>query len=406
MTENQNPAGQPANEPDPTAADPSPESVAPEASALADAVAGDTAPADLATVPDDDARDAPLLSRRALLLGGAVAGGVLLTGAGFLLGRGTAPRAVAAAVPRVGPTLLTRTALRISHGGGICEAPLYAGVFTGIFKDHGLNVELVKSAAGENTKDGISAGKYVAGPGIFFSWLKPIEQGLDVKLTLGLHEGCLRLVVPTDSAYTDVAQLRGKKIGVGTIGDSAMSFFSLDLVDAGINPDPEAGEVEWVVFDTDVLPQALKDGQIDAIAASDPFGLLPTLDGSARQLASNQTGLNAQHYCCAAAINGRFIREEPEAARALAEAWAEGSRYVGANTEEVAHLEVDRKLVAAKFEDVHAILKTYGFNPSAKGLRTEIEPGIVKFAKTGYLDKDTDPKALADLVYADLGIAW
>ncbi|MFF2269114.1 ABC transporter substrate-binding protein [Cellulosimicrobium cellulans] len=359
---------------------------------------------------DDDARDAPLVSRRSLLVGGITAGALILGGAGgYLLGSSRSAGAVGAAAgpsPSVGPTLLTKTPLKIIEGGGICEAPLYAAKYTGIFKDFGLDVELIRSAAGEDTKDGISSGKYAAGPGIFFSWLKPIEQGLDVKLTLGLHEGCLRLVILNDSPYEDVQKLRGQRIGVASIGDSAMSFFSLDLLDAGINPDPEAGEVEWVVYDRDLLPKALQDGEVAAIAASDPVALLPKLDGYARELANNQQGLNAQHYCCATAINGTLIRDEPEVARALSEAWAEGSRYVGANVDEIARLEVDEGLVAADYEDVRAILSTYGFNPSAKGLREEIEPGIAKFAKTGYLDAGTDPKQLADLVYADLGLTF
>ncbi|MFF3066525.1 ABC transporter substrate-binding protein [Oerskovia sp. NPDC057915] len=362
---------------------------------------------------DDDATDGPLISRRHLLVGGVAVGALLLGGGGgYLLGASrsaaVSPAAAVAggASPSVGPTLLTTKVLRIVEGGGICEAPLYAAHHLGIFKDYGLNVEVVRSAAGEDTKDGISSGTYAGGPGIFFSWLKPIEQGLDVKLTTGLHEGCLRLVVLNDSPYDDVSLLRGKKIGVSSIGNSAMSFFSLDLLDAGINPDPAAGEVEWVVYDNDILPQALQDGEIQAVAASDPVALLPTLGGYAHELANNQQGLNAQTYCCATAINGALVRDEPEVAKALTEAWAEGARYVGANIDEIAQLEVDKKLVAADVETVRSVLTTYGFSPSAVGLRKEIEPGIAKFAKTGYLDQGTDPKKLADLVYADLGLTW
>ncbi|GAA3207173.1 ABC transporter substrate-binding protein [Oerskovia jenensis] len=370
-------------------------------------------PYDPSLLHDDDATDGPLISRRHLLVGGVAVGALLLGGAGgYLLGASrsaaVSPAGAVAggASPSLGPTLLTTKVLRIVEGGGICEAPLYAAHHLGIFKDYGLNVEVVRSAAGEDTKDGISSGTYAGGPGIFFSWLKPIEQGLDVKLTTGLHEGCLRLVVLNDSPYDDVALLRGKKIGVSSIGNSAMSFFSLDLLDAGINPDPAAGEVEWVVYDNDILPQALQDGEIQAIAASDPVALLPTLGGYAHELANNQQGLNAQTYCCATAINGALVRDEPEVAKALTEAWAEGARYVGANIDEIAQLEVDKQLVAADVETVRSVLTTYGFSPSAVGLRQEIEPGIAKFAKTGYLDQGTDPKKLADLVYADLGLTW
>ena len=70
-----------------------------------------TAPAPLDPSADDDARDAPLVSRRALLVGGITAGALLLGGAGgYLLGSGRAARtAGAACTPSAGTTLLTST---------------------------------------------------------------------------------------------------------------------------------------------------------------------------------------------------------------------------------------------------------------------------------------------------------
>ncbi|MFC8526244.1 ABC transporter substrate-binding protein [Nocardia sp. NPDC057227] len=334
----------------------------------------------------------PALSRRTLLAGTGIAAAVVAGGglAAWLTTRRT---------PGTGGV---DRALRIGFGGGVCEAPLYVAHHQRIFEKHGLNVEIIKTG-GDEIKDAVGAGKLDAAPGIFFSWLKPIEQGIDAKLAAGLHEGCLRIVVPNDSPITSVAQLRDKPVGVAAIGDSAMSFFSLDLVDAGLNP---SEDVDWRVFANDQLPDALARGEIVAIAASDPTGLLPTLKGKARELTNNSQGANRQLYCCATAVNGRLLREEPDTARKLITAWAEGSRWAGANITETAKIEVDNKYAAADLGTVEAMLKSYGFNPSANRLKGEITPGIAKFAKTGYLDRKTDPEALATKVYADLGLSW
>lgn len=342
----------------------------------------------LAAVPEPAAG----LSRRGLLAGAGAAAAVVAGGglAAWLTTRRT---------PGTGG--VNRT-LKIGHGGGICEAPLFAAVHQGIFAKHGLNVEIVKTG-GDQIKDAVGAGKLDAAPGIFFSWLKPIEQGIDAKLAAGLHEGCLRIVVPPDSPITSVAELRGRPVGVGAIGDSAMSFFSLDLLDAGLDP---SKDVDWRVFAVDQLPDALARGEIVAIAASDPIALLPTLKGRARELTNNSQGVNKQHYCCATALTGRLLREEPDVARSLVTAWAEGSRWVGANVPAAAAIEVDNKYVAAEAPVVESILKTYGYNPSAARLKAEITPGIAKFARTGYLDRKTDPEALANKVYVDLGLQW
>ena len=300
--------------------------------------------------------------------------------------------------------------LALVYGGDVCEAPLYAAYEQGFFEQQGLNVVLRKTGTGEDTHAAVGSGKYVAAPGIFFSWLKPIEQGQDVKLAAGLHEGCLRLVINKDSDIAQVADLKGKKIGVSGLQGSALNFFSLDLLDAGIVPSPEAKQIEWVVIDNDLLPQALKDGKVDAIAASDPIALLPTLESEgawAKELTNNRHGHNAQQYCCATALNGALIREDPDTARKLVTAWADGSRWVGSHIEETAQLEIDKNYVAgADAATVAAILKTYSFEPSASKLRAALVPGIEKFAGTGFLDAKTNAAELADKVYVDLGLDW
>ncbi|WP_284967113.1 hypothetical protein [Cutibacterium namnetense] len=90
-----------------------------------------------------------------------------------------------------------------------------------------------------------SSCQYDAASGIFYSWLKPIEQGQNVKFVAGLHGGCLRLVVLKHSRFTKVANLKGATIGVPSMHSSATMFFSMDLLDAGINPLPEAKQVTW-----------------------------------------------------------------------------------------------------------------------------------------------------------------
>ncbi|WP_084479190.1 ABC transporter substrate-binding protein [Nocardia jejuensis] len=380
-----------------TAGEATPEAVSGPVSAATD---GASAAEETSDPADDELVDletpadleVPTLSRRKLFAGAGIAAAVVAGGGltAWLTTRRT---------PGSGPV---NRALKIGFGGGVCEAPLFAAVHQGIFDKHGLKVEVVKTGADE-IKDAVGAGKLDAAPGIFFSWLKPIEQGIDAKLAAGLHEGCLRLIVPTDSPINSVAQLKGKAIGVAAIGDSAMSFFSLDLLDAGLHP---SDDVEWRVFPGDQLGDALARGEIVAVAGSDPNALIPQIGGKAREISSNQQGANRELFCCATAVNGRLLREDPETARALVTAWAEGSRWVGANLSATAALEVDNKYVAAGLPLVESTLKTYGYNPSAIKFKPEITPGIEKFAKTGYLDRKTDARVLADKVYADLGLTW
>lgn len=387
---------QPAHSPDPTGPVDPPQGAAPTV-----LPSGATVEAE-AVDPDASKK----VSRRTLITASAF-GAVAVAGATWAGFQFFAPKTLSAegAVGTVTNSWSDRQ-LDVILGSGVCEAPQHIAFERGLWEQAGLNVQLRKAGAEEDTQAAVGSGKYAATNGIFFSWLGPIYNGVDVKLSTGLHQGCLRLVVPTDGPITEVAQLKGKKIGVSSLQGSATNFFALDLLDAGISSDPAHKQVEWVVIENDLLPEALAKGQVDAIAASDPIALKATYDGSAYELTNNRQGANAQEFCCAIAINGQFVREDPVTARKFVTAWAEGSRWVGANLEETARIQSEKNYVAASAEDILPQLQSYGFEPSSNKLRDALVPGIEKFKKTGFLKESADAATLADRVFVDLHLNW
>lgn len=326
-------------------------------------------------------------------LGGLVVGGV----GGGLIGNNIGRGAATAAANRP---------LKLIYGGDVCDAPAIVAKEKGFFEQAGLDVTLHKTVGDEDSKAAVGSGQHDASSGIFYSWLKPVEEGQNVKFVAGLHGGCLRLIVPKDSSIDALAQLKGVNIGIPSLSSSATMFFSMDLLDAGINPLPEAGQVHWKVLDNSVLADALRKGDVDAIATSDPIAYLPLLRGYGRELANNMTGTNAQAYCCCTALNGDLVARETPLARKLIEAWAQGSRYVAGHEAEVARIEVDKGYVAGDVGLIETLLKSYTWEPSVVKLKDSLLPGIEKFQKTGYLGRDADPRALADKAFDTLGLDW
>ena len=107
------------------------------------------------------------------------------------------------------------------------------------------------------------------------------------------------------------------------------------------------------------------------------------------------------------ALNGDFVANQPDRARALTEAWFKGSDYLAqdqANRREIAKIEADNEYVAAERSVIEDILETYGWHASATEFRTAIASGIEDFKGTGFISADASPDELADTVYADLGI--
>src|SRR5215510_11501475 len=82
--------------------------------------------------------------------------------------------------------------VRVGYIGLTCEAPIYSAVEKGFFKEEGLEVELVK-CDWKNYKDVLALGGYDITHHLVMYFLKPVEQGLDVKFTGGIHRGCLRV---------------------------------------------------------------------------------------------------------------------------------------------------------------------------------------------------------------------
>ena len=90
--------------------------------------------------------------------------------------------------------------IKIGHFGALCEAPFFIANEKGFFKKEGLDVELLKGDDAIN-RDGITLGKLQVTDGVLQAWIKPLEQGLDVRFTLGIHSGCISTIVMANSPF-------------------------------------------------------------------------------------------------------------------------------------------------------------------------------------------------------------
>src|ERR1051325_9058068 len=87
--------------------------------------------------------------------------------------------------------------VKIGFIGLTCEAPIYYAYEKGLFKEEGLEPELVK-CSWANYKDNLALGAYDITHHLVMYFLKPIEQGLDVRFLGGVHTGCLRVQTGVD----------------------------------------------------------------------------------------------------------------------------------------------------------------------------------------------------------------
>lgn len=348
------------------------------------------------TLAGADETGQPTVSRKELLRRTGIGAGAFVAGSAAATLIGAAPAAARVATPALH---LSPKTYRFPFVGGTCEAFTYAAYAKHLWAREGIDVELVRLTP-PTLIDALITGKVDAAGGILYNWLKPIEQGADVRLAAGLHGGCLRLVVGAHTGIKTFTDLKGKTIGTDAIGASAMNFFSVALIKAGINP---TTDVSWRVYPPAQFGTALDKGEIQAVAALDPFPYLLTQAGKAVEIGSNMTGMFANNFCCVVALRGSMVREDPKTAAALTRGLMNGARYTGSHIHEVATIEVAGKYVPVKdTATVEHLLRSYTWHPSATAVKPQILQGARDFKLTGFLDKSTDPVALAHKAYVDI----
>lgn len=282
--------------------------------------------------------------------------------------------------------------VRVGYVGITCEAPIFTAVEKGFFKEEGLDVELVK-CDWKNYKDVLALGGYDVTHHLVMYFLKPIEQGLDVKFTGGIHRGCLRVQAPVNGVVRTVKDLRGKRIGVPGMGTPPFIFANRVL---GANGIDASKEVTWLVFPAGELGLALDKGEVDAIANSEPIGSMLVAQGKVRNIADQAADLPySEEYCCAVLVNGKYLARNPKASAGATRALLKAAKWVEANPAAAAKLSVEGKYLASTADQNTFAISHLRYVPSVSGARTAVVLASAEMKTAGMLSPTTDVDELA-----------
>lgn len=287
--------------------------------------------------------------------------------------------------------------------GLTCEAPIFVAYEKGFFKEEGLDVELVRTDW-DGLREGLGLGRFDAIQTLTMYMLKPMEQGLDAKITGGIHTGCLRIQVPPKSDIKTVKDLKGKKIGVPThIGSPPFLYASRVLAASGIDPSPNKNDVTWVAFPPEMLGKAVETGQVDAIATSDPIGTILVGMGLVRTISDQAIDAPyCDEYCCVVAVSGRLAKSNPAVAAKLTRAMLKGAKWVEANSKAAATLAVEKKYTSASIEVNAQALAQLKYTPGVASCKRTLVDVAKEMRTAELLQADTQPDKLAARCWLDL----
>ena len=283
----------------------------------------------------------------------------------------------------------------------ICTAAAPVGKERGIFAKHNLDVDFINfGGSTEQLLEAIATGKADAGIGMALRWLKPLEQGFDVRIAAGVHGGCIRLLGAKAAEIGTLESLRGKTIAISDQASPAKNFCSIVFAKNGIDP---VRDIDWRQYPADLLALAVEKGEAHALADNDPRTYLWLKNGKLNEVLTNLSGEFSDRICCVLAIRGSLVRAEPDTARALTRSVLEAGDIV-------AHHPADAAAVYAAYggkgplDDLSAMLAshTHHNHPIGTALKRQILLYANELKQVDVLKRSTDPAKFAERVYVDL----
>lgn len=280
--------------------------------------------------------------------------------------------------------------MQISNDTGLCTATLHTAVEKGFLKEEGIKYNLVK--VNGTSVDLMVAGKTDAFSEMLPAMIQQIDNGLEAKIAMGIHTGCIKIVTNPKSAINSVKDLKGKKIGVPGLATPQAVIAKRALKAEGIGSSPENMEVELIVYTQAELPIALKDGKVDAAVMSDPAASISVKETGGKVIMNTATDDEYKNeYCCVLVFRPDFVKEHPEIAEKYVRAMKKAGEYVQNNQLEVAKIQIDKKIVALGDPEFNSnILKTYKFIPSVKEGKESLKRNFYDLQKLNLIKNDLD----------------
>ncbi|MBQ1688377.1 MAG: ABC transporter substrate-binding protein [Lachnospiraceae bacterium] len=279
-----------------------------------------------------------------------------------------------------------------TSNGSLCLAPLHIAIDNGYFEEEFKAAGISWRAEEIDTSqisELVASGKIDAGTQLAGAMIPQIDNGLEISFTAGMHTGCTKVYTKQDSGITSLADCKGKKIGVPSLGDSSVVALKRAFYDEGIGVTTENLEVEWVVYALTDLPLALENGAVDVVALHDPVAYNAESEYGFKKILDLSTDAKfAGEYCCMSFVTNKLAKENPKAAAAYTRAILKACAFVQANPKEAAKIQIDNKQCSGDLETNASLLESYNYAPSVSVASDTIHNAASELIRIGELKSD------------------
>jgi NitT/TauT family transport system substrate-binding protein len=219
---------------------------------------------------------------------------------------------------------LEKTDLLIGEYPGPDAAPLFIAIERGFFKEQGLNVKTEAIQAPQMVLPKLSNGSMdvVLGsyPTILFIQSQPNNPKF--KYIADSYQGAtggFGIMVGKNSPIKQVADLKGKKIGVNALTGLGVLTMNPHLKIAGLDPKKD---VTYVAVPTTNQLTALEKGDVDAVWMTDPYVSLAKNQQGATMLLDTMSGPTENLPITGWAATEKWVADHPKTMGAFQKAMA------------------------------------------------------------------------------------
>ncbi len=253
-------------------------------------------------------------------------------------------------------------------GNNFTFLPLRIGIDRGAYAQEGLDVDATDFGGGAKLQQAMVAGAIdiAVTAGTDFAFVAKGAPELGVA-TMGNHP-TLGMVIPYDSPAKTGADMKGKKIGVTTVGSLTEWLARRYAASQGWGVDG----FTIVAIGSDLQNQValMSTGQVDGLVAPVGFGLQLELQKRGRLLFNSFDDAKSEVLAEAIFASKTLIASNPDAVRRFLNAWFENMAWMQSH----------------KAETVEAARKYTGYVPEVEA--KEYDLVMPRFSSTGKFDPD------------------
>ena len=262
------------------------------------------------------------------------------------------------------------------------DSALFVADQQGLYKEKGIETELVQFNNGGDLMTAMASGKVDVGYVGISPVLSSVEKGVPVKIISAAQNEGSGVIVSSNSGINSAADLNGKN--VATPGEASIQYVLLNILlkNNGLSID----KVNSSAMKTPSINDAIKSNTLDAGVTFQPFVSSSEADGN--KVLMNSSQISPNHPCCVVVASQDLIDKNPDLVKNITAIHENATKYINDNVQNnassvvkllpkdiVSNEDVEAKSLAS-FPFISGLNDTYKANVDAF-MKVEVDLGIL-----------------------------